>query len=336
MTLKFIIITSTSQLFYVLPPDFNPASNLIECYGSGSSGANAMQTDVLLAGGGGGGGAYSASTNCAFPANSRIFIQVGVTTTSGAESPGHETWVNGFFDRPPTLTSQGALAMGGSRPVFQFDVPVIAGGGLGGSASIGVGTTKLSGGGGASGGRALPFNYAVPPNEGGVSGGGGGGCAGPNGAGGAGVGASGGGSNGGSNGSGTTGGNGFPGSGGGVSPGFHAINGSGGGGAAGNQCNGGDGAEQGLYPLGVDAQGHLIVVAPGQILPIGIGPGGGGGGNSCVGRGGAGGLGGGGGGGGCDGHSHTCIGGPGGNGFIVISYTPAAIVGAIRSQGGLF
>lgn len=363
MTVKYLILLGPLDTIfaYGLPRDFNPASNLVECYSAGGAGGGAYFAGVQdpvsgtfvyqsVINGAGGGGAYSASANVNWLAGSTIYASIGSSPSASADagSAGHETWANSVSFVPPTSTSTGCMACGGGSPFGNRS------GGPGGNSAIGIGTTKLSGGAGGLGAQltesrsindvifaeGLASQLATYNSMGG-GGGGGGGCAGPNGAGAgggngfgntatninAGIGSSGsgGGSNGGSAGANNAnGGNGFIGIGGGIFPGGHAISRSGGGGAAGLTSAGGAGANQGGLYIDATSTG------------IGIGPSGGSGG-SCnsddVSL--PAGLGGGGGSGGTDGKNNWSGGGTGGNGFIVISYTPAALIGAKISQAGL-
>jgi hypothetical protein len=215
---KTVLLTTTGAgQSWVVPDDFDPGNNIIECIGAGGAGEAAAGED---GDGGGGGGAYSRITNLNLAPGETISYRVGTAGTGNTN--GGDTWIS-TTGVEPTSTLQGALAKGGTTATTQT-------GGAGGSSSSGIGQIRRSGGTGGNG-----------TNSGGS--GGGGGAAGPNGNGGNGGtnsagadgGAGGGGANGGSNGTGATsdtggaGGNNRTGSGGGAA-GANGTNGGGGGG----------------------------------------------------------------------------------------------------------
>jgi hypothetical protein len=289
-----------SGISWTVPADWNSSNNTMKTIGGGGSGSTAAGNND----GGGGGGGYSKLVNLSLTAGGSATFQVGVG--GAASTSGTDTWFNGASFGASSVGAKGGSSTGSFT------------GGVGGSSGSGIGTTVFSGG---AGGTSTNINNGA---------GGGGGAAGPNGngqAGGAsalnpgagGGGAGGGSSTAGSDGSGNNGGAGGTaqdgtagGAGGvsGVSAPTAGSHGSGGGGGANIDftrepgANGGNGIE-------FDAT-H------------GAGGGGGGsGGHSAVDNpitGGAGGLYGGGGGGGA---FNGGTGGAGGDGLIVITYTPA-------------
>lgn len=290
-TVVTIFLTNTASTTWVVPYDWNNASNTIEVIGGGGGGdgTNNPSTNGV---GGGGGGAYAKISNLALIQNGSVTVQVGGGTSgsSGAGATSTDTYFNGSGT---ICIGQSVCAKGGlGAPVGNF--------GAGGSVTSSLGTTKYAGGDGGIG------------NTTGDSSGGGGGAAGPHGTGmkaGNGI-ARGGGGGGGGNGGGTNGatsttgvggngGNGFIGSGGGIgtnSAGGNATSTTGGGGGGG-MTSGGAGATSTEW------------------VTAGYGPGGGGGGGLTL-TGGRGGLYGGGGGG------DEGTGGIGAQGLIVIRYTP--------------
>lgn len=168
-----LFITSGSG--FLVPTNFDPLSNLIECYGSGN------QPTTFF---GGAGGAYASGVN--IPAQPGHIINIGVGTPSGTtDTFFNASSLSNAVSQGSTLAvaAQGATSSGGFHPT------------VGGLASASVGNTlTYSGGGGGSNGNP---------------GGGGGAAAGPNGDGGygadatsgkAGVGGGGGGCNGGTDG----------------------------------------------------------------------------------------------------------------------------------------
>lgn len=271
----------TSGTSYVIPSDYASLVS-IECIGAGSLGSLTY---------GGGGGAYAKITSLALTPGQSITIQVGTGTTSTVTN--NNTWFNGA-----SLAASSVGAQGGGQPT-------------GGAASSSVGTTKYSGGTGATtGANAYPS---------------GGGSAGPNGNGGnagtaasaraGGGGGGGGGSVGGNgvaSGDGGAGGNNYLGAGGGAGGASPTFNGSagtaggGGGGAGGVSITGGNGGAGG---------------AGTEYDPThGSGGGGGGGAGTSGSRNGAGGgLYGGGGGGG------SAASGVGGAGLIIFTYVESVI-----------
>lgn len=148
----------TSGTTWTVPADWNSQDNTIEIIGAGGFGLPDCLGGVGSVGGGGGG--YSKITNL-------------------AETPGSSVSVNFTAN---TLTDTGFVWLGSNATVLAMNgadgkyrpggICVIGEAGKGGKASLGVGTTKFSGGNGGSG------------SGGGIGTGSGGGAAGPHGAGG--------------------------------------------------------------------------------------------------------------------------------------------------------
>lgn len=295
---KVVFITSGTT--WTVPADWSD-TNSIECIGGGAGGGTNAGSDY---GAGGGGGAYSKKNNLTGlnPGNT-VSIQIGSGGT--ANTAGGDTWFNGG-----SLGASSCGAQGGQVPTVTNKI-----GGLGGSASSGVGDTKYSGGNGGNAGGGSE-----------TSGAGGGGAAGPNGDGArggnlftsGGFGSGSGAANGGSQGvdqssaAPTDGGNNRNGTGGGAagsgSVGAQGTNGAGSGGGA-FGFKGGDGSQDSIWTQTSDSS----LAGPGS------GGGGSGGTSNVVGAGGA--LYGGGGGGGSFNGSNN-DGGQGGQGIIVVTYTP--------------
>lgn len=323
----FITVASDSAMSsWPVPTDWNPASNSIEVIGGGGGSGDAGNNTVGH--GGGGGGGYSKIVNLTFSTASisaGINFGVGASGSGGVSGGkggnGGHTWfgISTFescIDNTVCVKAEGGAGSEGG------DTSLIAGlGGNFGSTASAVGTTRYAGGNGGAG------------CGGGDSGGGGGGAGGPNGdgagnIGGAGagdtspgIGGGGGGGGGGSNGlisadetcaaaaapsTSGAGGNNYLGTGGGAGVTSGAGNGgtNGGGGSGGN-----DAAAGGAGGAGDD-----------WVTGWGSGGGGGGGGDET--EGGLGGKYGGGGGGGAQCSATLCR---GGNGIIVIKYTPRAV-----------
>lgn len=296
----------TGNQTWSVPADWNNSNNQVACIGSGGGGGK----DVNGAGSGGG-GAYASTTNITLtPGGTAIYaIGASATTSESTTSPAmaRETYFNG------TASSSASLSCSWGKKAGIPTLTVETSGGLGGAAGLSTGTTKFSGG--NSGGS---FNSA------GLSATGGGGSAGMYGAGknggnDSGTTGFGGGGGGGSNGRSSTngvapitssGGNGGPGAagtGGGLAPG--------GGGTVNAGAGGGGGANTGAGGAGSCDQSFDST--------HGACGGGGGAGASGAQTGGAGGTYGGGGGGTSSGTR-----GVGGQGLIVIIYTPTVAAAA--------
>jgi hypothetical protein len=299
---QIYIISGTS---WTVPSDWSN-TNTIETIGGGGGGQTA---NVNFSGSGGGGGGYSKTSDLA-GLSGTVTIQVGSGGAAG--TTGGDTWFNGA-----TLGGSSVAAKGGQGAVN-------GSGGGGGAAGSGVNGVYTGGAGGTSSGN--PY-----------TGGGGGGAAGPNGNGGAG---------GGPNNVTTDGAGGGGGNGGGsdgVSPNDTIFGGNGGNGNGGTGGGAGDigaGASDGTAGTGGGGGGGKYLAsysggngAAGSEFDGTHGSGGGGGGgggrdfgaSTAAGNGGAGANYGGGGGGGGYPESGTAwgAGGTGGNGVIVITYTPA-------------
>jgi hypothetical protein len=307
-------ISDAAVTSWTTPADWNPSNNAIYLVGGGGGGSGgAFASSTSKAGGaGGGGGGYTAVSNYLISASSTISsISIGA---GGAAGP-----------------AGGAASTGGTGGSTTIPNPsggtYSAGGGTGGNTN---GTTRVVTPG--TGGTGSNFNGGTGGTSVGstsstavISGGGGGGAGGPNGNGAVGAsgssgsgntGGGGGGNGGGSNGSASVGGNNSQGFGGGAT----AVAGRSGGGGGGGNSSSLTGAVGGA---GID------------ILKTIGGAGGSGGGFSGVagstanGEGGSSIFGAGGGGGSYKGTNtgQRSAGGAGGNGLIVITYTPRTATG---------
>jgi len=246
-------------------------------------------TIEVIGGGSAGGGAYSKTNTVALTPLSFAYISVGAGANSGTAG---DTWFNKTTNAAPSSTTNGALAKGGAS------IPnCVDGAALGGSSVTGVGDTKYSGGNGY-GIYVCDFEsyynlYSF------------GGAAGPNGNGGNGYQASarggGGGANGGDSSTSSTGGNNRLGSGGGAG-GNPPTAGTNGGGGGANTVSGA-GAQGGADLVFTDYLGNTYGPAGGgggigtsvNNLPAGVNYGGGG--------------------------------NPGGQGLIIVTYTPVVTIG---------
>lgn len=304
VTTNFVFLTDVGAGLWIVPDDWNDSSNAIHTIGGGGSGGQS-------GGGGGGGGAYSGIINAVLTPGSSINYSIGEAGDSG---PGGDTW----FGNVAFLSALVAAKGGQNGSIGSTTVG--GNGGLGGAAVSGIGTTKSSGGRGGNG---------APRGASRAGGGGGGGAGGPNGNGAQGydidgsngndAGSGGGGADGGSTPIGydtSAGQNGGPNrfnSGGGIVGG--AVDGQDGGGGAGSATTGGVSAGKGGLGSNWTQTVSPIIVG---------GPGGGGGGSGDPGGGnpGSGGLYGGGGGGNGN-NAESAVGAIGGQGLIVISWSPA-------------
>ena len=227
---KIIAITTTGSSSFTVPADFTNI-NTIEVIGAGGGGGGNGRS-------GAGGGGYSAISNLALVPNSNVTVQVGAAGTAAVTTgnTGGDSWFNGSTLALSSVGAKGGT--GGIDPAIPSNLV-----GIGGSAALGVGTTKNSGG-----------NGGLGTDTTGNGGGGGGGAAGPNGNGTVGGNVSG--ATGGAGGSGDAGSGGAGGvsNGGTGGPGAErtltagGTVGSGGGGGAGN--NGANGGPGGLYGAG--------------------------------------------------------------------------------------
>jgi hypothetical protein len=300
---QIFIVSGTS---WAVPADWNSADNSIETIGGGGGGGTSSGGNDA---GGGGGGAYSKITNLRLTPGVYVTLQVG--SGGSANAGGGDTWFDGAS---LAASSVGARGGGGaSGPT----------GGAGGNQGGGIGTVRFSGGDGGSSTNAQS------------GGAGGGGAGGPNGPGKAGalsrgnVGSGGGGASGGSS-TAASDGSGNAGGVGGDGPEGHVTAPGGAGAVAGSSnavvgtrgSGGGGGASDGTAGQATGAAGGDGI----EFDSIhGSGGGGGGGGYFIASNanGGAGGLYGGGGGGTAFAPG-TGMGATGGQGIIVITYTPVA------------
>jgi YD repeat-containing protein len=292
---------------WTVPSDWNSSNNTIECVGSGGKGASGDANNGS-GGAGGGGGAYAKITNVTLTPSGTATFAVGASATTTSESPSatkaRETYFNGSASSTASISCSWGRAGNATSTA-----------GIGGPTSGSTGTIKNAGGAGGA------YTAHSAPS-------GGGGAGGPNGTGAAGGANSSGGAGpgGGGNGGGTAGaatggpnggngGNNFAGTGGGAGD-------TGSGAGAASAGGGGGGAQNGgSFPTGGNG-------ATGTEFDSTHGGGGGGGGAASggVNNGGNGANygGGGAGGGGGGPSSGGGAGGTGGQGLIVITYTPTS------------
>jgi hypothetical protein len=300
-----VVLTSISSNPWTVPADWNNSANLIEVVGAGGNGSSGTAT---AAGAGGGGGGYASTTNVTLSGTASYQTGLG----GSGNATGNDTW----FSTTATVRAQSGGNASGITAGVGGSKLAGAAGFKGGNGGAGLNTAFVGGGGG--GGAAGPFgiggnggntNSGVQPTGGGGGGGNGGGSTGA-------ATASATGANGGNNVSGTGAGTGGAGAGG------NGTSGGGGAGGAG-RSNNSTGFTGGSNSLGTE----WSAVGAGT----GGGSGGGGGQSRTAGGGNLGGAGGatslstgGGGGGGGSGNAGGGAGAAGSDGFIVITYTPAA------------
>jgi hypothetical protein len=175
VTLKTVTITSGST--WTVPSDWATPWTIHLIGAGGGPSSPFASSGLTVPGGTGAGAAYAQLTNASLTlsAGQTVYVSLGVGGAAGSGynggtgtvgTAGTDTWLNASSNAAPTLTSQGALAKGGSGSSVSN---VVA---LGGQASACVGTIAYSGGDGGGPGF-------VP----GQPGGGGGGAGGPTGAG---------------------------------------------------------------------------------------------------------------------------------------------------------
>lgn len=287
-----ITIALTAGSTWNTPWNWNNSNNTVECIGGGGGAGGA---GGVLGSGGGGGGAYSKATNVTLAQGSNT---VSVGAGGGSATNGGDTYLCNGASNCATIAGTAVVcgAHGGAGSILGLV------GGVGGSITGGIGSTKNPGGAGGT-------------NAAGAGSGGGGGSAGSNGTGGAG---------------GNSGGSNWGGGGGGNGGGYPGGTGSPGGAGGNNYLNAGGGASGVAGTAGGGGGGNSTAAAgaggPGQeyITYIGsFGSGGGAGGgavNSTVGA--AGGLYGGGGGG--VPAAGGAVDGSGSQGLILVTYTPAS------------
>lgn len=264
-TTSFLTGTSASNQTYNVPSDWNSSNNSIEVIGGGASGGGAGAVNYA---GGGGGGAYAKVTNLTLTAGGTATYRLEADVSGGsstgsavAGNAGKDAWFSNS-GAAPTLTSQGALAKGGSSAGYNTT-------GSGGAAASCIGSTTYSGGnstagaaGGAGGGGAAGKNGAgnnsATPSTSGTTGGSG--DAGNGGAGGAGA----------SSGTATAGGDGTEwqaspargsgGGGGGVGGNTNTAGTGGAGGSYGGGGGGGSASGNNLGTGGVGKQGLIVII----------------------------------------------------------------------------
>jgi len=161
-----IILTLTGLNSRVLPEDFNPYNNYVECLGAGANGGagyydgggNGNQSD--WGGYGGGGGAYSRKNNLAVYPSSIIYYSIGLLAA--------DTWFNGVTFLASSCGAKGAsVTSGGQASACIGDVNYS--GGNGGWRSYYV---RCGGGGGAAGPNGAGTNGASLTGLGGNANGG--------------------------------------------------------------------------------------------------------------------------------------------------------------------
>jgi hypothetical protein len=292
------VIFITDGTTWMVPLDWNNDNNTIEVIGAGGEGT--------ASGTAGGGGAYAKKNNLSLYPGVTISVQIGQTGSSPTD-----TW----FDSTGTVLAKAGQTGGNGGQSSSSVGDIVYSGGNGGlSLNIITGTLGGAGGGGAAGPFGVGANGGNILNTGLPTGGAGGGGAdagyvGTNNNGTTGT-------NGGNNRLGTGGGIGGGGSGGNGSPGLNA----GGGGGGNNDRNGGNGGGGGT--------GAEWDITHG----CGGGGGGGGYGNLDTINGGNGGIYGGGG--GSTGTNSFGVPGLGGQGLIVITYTPISATRYLRADWG--
>lgn len=296
-----IFITATTTTTWEVPGDWNDSANVIHVIGAGGAGC-----DNGACGGGGGGG-YSRSINVDLTPSLTVGLSVG---DGGAPKQiGGDTYLcNSTSNCTEIEDSAVVVGANGGHHVNSSST-----GASGGTTTTAVGDVKYAGGnGGDSGGGGGGGGGAAGPDGPGEDGGNG---ASGNGGGGGGGGAGGSSSTAGADGSGGShgdGGNGPDGTGGGTSSAQSATAGTGGGGA---------GRDYSLFSFNNAGNGTMHNTWVQTSDSADAGPGGGGGGGGLYDRGGDGGLYGGGGGGDGD-QLASDDDGRGGQGIIVIEYTP--------------
>lgn len=124
------VVTATGAFSFTVASDGTIA---IECQGSGAGG------NALGAAFSGGGGACAVTTSIAVLAGDIVYGSVGAG--GGIGTAGQDSWVNVNVNSPPSSTTTGCLAKGGSTNTG-------AAGGTGGQAASCIGDTTFSGGSG--------------------------------------------------------------------------------------------------------------------------------------------------------------------------------------------
>jgi hypothetical protein len=134
--LKTVFITSGTT--YTIPADFVSFVS-VEAIGAGAGSFRSAGA------GGGGGGAYSKSTSVTgLTAGGTAYVSIGAGGAAGAPATsGGDTWFN-TTNTPPSVTTTGVLAKGGTAATGTS-------GGNGGATGTGVGDLKNSGGSGGVG-----------------------------------------------------------------------------------------------------------------------------------------------------------------------------------------
>lgn len=178
-TTKTILLTSGTS--WAVPADWNSSNNSIETIGGGAAGGATVNVagNNFISGPGGGGGAYSREVNVALTAGTNVKYAIGAgvagsysNTTLNGKVAGDTYFCNSTSNCTSIAGTAVVVGAKGGAVGEQLDTQNGAGG-LGGSATAGVGSLKYSGGNGGNGVKAGFY----------LAGAGGGGAAGPNGAG---------------------------------------------------------------------------------------------------------------------------------------------------------
>lgn len=162
-----IFLTNTASTTWVVPNDWNNASNTIEMIGGGGGGAGGKTAGAKKeSGGGGGGGAYAKISNLTLTAGGSVTIQVGSAGAGGASQANGTAGTATIFNGA-TCAGASACAENGSAGLAPVNGSTA---GAGGTTAGSVGTTLFAGGSGGAGNSGATGD-----------GGGGGGAAGLNG-----------------------------------------------------------------------------------------------------------------------------------------------------------
>ncbi|OGZ32865.1 MAG: hypothetical protein A2V69_00625 [Candidatus Portnoybacteria bacterium RBG_13_40_8] len=192
---------------FLVPEDWNSASNSVEVIGGGGGGGDGSNK---YGGGGGGGGAYARGVNLSFTAAAQVDFGVGASGSGGSGdgngTAGGDTYFNALtFAACETLGSAsggGVGCVGANGGGFGYGGNTMTGGtggfsvvgndivASGGNGGLGCGATAAGGGGGGGGGAGGPKGDMLGNNGGigagdgspSLGGGGGGGGGGTNGA----------------------------------------------------------------------------------------------------------------------------------------------------------
>jgi hypothetical protein len=183
-----VVLTSTSSATWTVPLDWNNTQNTIHLFGGGGGGGGGYASSSIYGGGGGGGGGYTKLTNQNLSLGASITYQAGTGGAAGAAA------TNGSSGGTTSWNS-GASTAGGGGGGSRSSTGGTAGtgstynGGVGGAGGVStVGNTSSGGGGAGAGGPngtggdggSGVSNAAVSNSNGGGGGGSGGGGTGAN------------------------------------------------------------------------------------------------------------------------------------------------------------